>query len=239
VQAGAVDALAQMERVHRLWCEGAPPRPPARVPDEKAATLAFALGEIWFFLAGGKPFEPPGQQRELTSQERKEIEVFGQVTSRTASLKVSDYTASSERWIVIDEMLGAWRLQRPADATRGLAIGRLVAMRVADGGPFFLGMVRALVQETDGRIVATLTLFPGKPEPVPVRSDSRGRAPGKWQEGFRLPGLARLKVPSSLIVPAGLVPRGRGVETWDDGAKSHDVTEVLDRGTDFDRVAIA
>lgn len=239
VQASAVDALAQMERLHRLWCEGAPPRPPARIPDEKSATLAFGPGEIWFFLAGGKPFEPPGQQRELTSQERKEIEVFGQVTTRTASLKVSDYTATSEKWGVIDEMLGAWRLARAPDASRGLAIGRLVAMRVADGGPFFLGMVRALVQETDGRIVITVTLFPGKPEPVAVRGDTRGRAAGKWQEGFRLPGLPRLKIPSSLVVPAGLVPRGRGVETFEDGAKVLEVTEVLDRGTDFDRVAIA
>ena len=239
MQAGAVDALAQMERLHRLWCEGAPPRPPARVPDEKSATLAFGPGEIWFFLAGGKPFEAPGQQRELSSQERKEIEVFGQVTTRTASLKVSDYTATSETWGVIDEMLGAWRLARPANAAKGLAIGRLVAMRVVEAGPFFLGMVSALVQETDGRIVITVTLFPGKPEPVAVRADSRGRAPGKWQEGFRLPGLPRLKTAPSLVVPSGLVPRGRGVETWDDGARTLEVAATLERGTDFDRVALA
>ena len=39
-----------------------------------------------------------------------------------------------------------------------------------------LGMVRALVQETDGRIVISITLFPGRPEPIAVRaSDSRNR----------------------------------------------------------------
>jgi len=238
MQAGAIDALGQMERLHRLWCEGAPPRPPARVPDEKSATLAFAPGEIWFFLTAGKPFEQPGQQRELSSQERKEIEVFGQVTTRTASLKVTDYIATSETWGVIDEMLGAWRLQRPASASKGLAIGRLVAMRVAESGPFFLGMVSALVQETDGRILITVTLFPGKPEPVPVRADSRGRAAGKWQEGFRLPGMPRLKVSASLVVPAGMVPRGRAVEVFEDGGKTLEVTQILERGTDFDRVAI-
>ena len=238
MQAAAVDALAQMERLHRLWCEGAAPRPPARVPDEKAATLCFALGEIWFFIAGGKPFAQPGQQRELSVQEQKEIEVFGQVTSRTASMMVSDYTATAETWGVLDEMLGAWRLVRPANASKGLAIGRLVAMRVVDSGPFFLGLVSALVQETDGRIVITVTLFPGKPEPVAVRADSRGRQPGKWQEGFRLPAMPRLKVPPSLIVPNGIVARGRGLEVWEGEAKAVGVAEILERGTDFDRVAL-
>ena len=238
-QAASIDALAQMERLHRLWCEGAPPRPPARVPDEKAATLAFGPGEIHFFITGGKPFEQPDRTRELTRQEKQDIEVFGQVTTRTASMMVSEYTATAESWGEIDEMLGAWRLMRPPNASKGLAIGRLLALRLNDAAPFFLGMITALVQETDGRLVITVTLFPGKPEPVPVRADSRGRAPGKWQEGFRLPALARLNVPASLVVPTGIVTRGRGVETWQDGVKPLAVAAILERGTDFDRVSLA
>jgi hypothetical protein len=237
-QAAAVDALAQMERLHRLWCEGAPPRPSARVPEEKAATLAFGPGEIHFFLTEGKPFEQPDRTRELTSREKQDIEVFGQVSSRTATLMVSEFMATSETWGVIDEMLGAWRLMRPPNATKGLAIGRLLALQLQAGAPFFLGMVSALVQETDGRIVITVLLYPGKPEPVAVRADSRGRSPGKWQEGFRLPALARLNVPSSLIVPSGLATRGRSVETWEGAPQRHGVSAVLDRGTDFDRIAI-
>ena len=237
-QAAAVDALGQMERLHRLWCEGAPPRPPARVPEEKNATLAFGPGEIHYFLTGGKPFEQPDRTREVRRAEKQDIEVFGQVTSRTATMMVSEYTATAETWGVIDEMLGAWRLMRPPNATKGLAIGRLLAMQLQAGAPFFLGMVSALVQETDGRIVITVLLFPGKPEPVPVRADSRGRAPGKWQEGFRLPALARLNVPASLVVPVGLAARGRTVETWEGAPKSLSTSAVLDRGTDFDRVAI-
>src|SRR4051812_6879041 len=237
-QAAGVDALAQLERLHRLWCEGAPPRPPARVPEEKEATLAFGPGEIHFFLTGGKPFEQPDRTRELTRQEKQDIEVFGQVTARTASMMVSEFTATAETWGVIDEMLGAWRLQRPSNATKGLAIGRLLAMRLQPGAPFFLGMVSALVQETDGRVVITALLFPGKPDPVAVRADSRGRAPGKWQEGFRLPALPRLHVPASLVVPSGLASRGRSVEMWEAGPQRKDVAAVLERGTDFDRIAI-
>lgn len=238
VQAAGVDALAQLERLHRLWCEGAPPRPPARVPEEKSATLAFGPGEIHFFLTGGKPFEQPDRTRELTRQEKQDIEVFGQVSSRTATLMVSEYTATAETWDVIDEMLGAWRLARPPNASKGLSIGRLLALRLQPGAPFFLGMVSALVQEGDGRIVITAVLFPGKPEPVPVRADSRGRAPARWQEGFRLPALPRLNVPASLVVPCGLAARGRSVEVWEAGAQTKEVGAILDRGTDFERIAV-
>ena len=238
VQAAAVDALGQLERLHRLWCEGAPPRPAARVPEEQTATLAFGLGEIHFFVSGGKPFEQPDRSRELTRQEKQDIEVFGRITERTATMMVSDYTATSEKWGVIDEMVGAWRLLRPANAAKGLAIGRLLAMRLGDTAPFFLGMVSALVQETDGRIVITVTLFPGRPEPVAVRADTRGRAPGKWQEGFRLPAFAKLRLPSSLVVPNGLPGRAKAVETWEGGAKLRNVTGMLERGTDFDRLAL-
>src|SRR5690606_27761527 len=109
----------------------------------------------------------------------------------------------AEPWAVVDEMRGAWRLQRPASSTRSIAIGKLVAMRIGDGGPFFLGMVSALVQETDGRIIATVTLFPGKPEAVAVRAgDARNRANAKWSEGFRLPEMEKLKVPETLVLPA-------------------------------------
>jgi hypothetical protein len=112
-------------------------------------------------------------------------------------------------------------------------------MRVGDTGPFFLGMLSALVQETDGRIVATVTLFPGKPEPVAVRAgDARNRASAKWSEAFRLPELAKLKVPMSFVVPSGLAQRGRGIDIWTDGAKESTVYEIVEHGADFDRITI-
>ena len=166
----AGDALDQLKRLHRLWCEGAPPRPPARIPAEKTAGLVFGLPEIWFFITGGKAFEQPDKKRELTRQEKQDIEVFGQVTERTHSRMVAEHNYTVEPWPVVDEMRGAWRVQRPGTTSKGVAIGRLVAMRMGDAAPFFLGMVSALVQETDGRIIITITLFPGRPEAVPVRA---------------------------------------------------------------------
>ena len=237
--APGVDVLHHLERLHALWCEGAPPRPPARVPEERSAAIAFGFGEIHFFLAGGKAFEQPDRSHELTRQEKQDIEVFGRITERTQSLRLGEVNFTLEDWGVIDEMLGAWRLMRPADSKRGVGIGRVAALRLALGAPFMAGSVTALSQETDGHIVITLTLFPGKPEPVAARPDSRGRAPAKWVEALRLPALPRLNVPETLVVPTGVYSRGRGVELWEDGVRTREVAGLLLRGADFDRIALA
>lgn len=234
-----VDALHHLKRLHKLWCEGAPPRPPAKVPAEKNAGLAFGVPEIHFFVSGGKVFEQPDKKRELTSQEKQDIEVFGRVTERTQTKMVADHNYTVESWGVIDEMLGAWRLLRPGTASRGIAIGRLVAMRVGDTAPFFLGHVTALSHETDGRFIATVTLFPGRPEPIAARpGDARNRANAHWSQAFRLPPMERMKVPSTLVVASGVASRGRGVEVWDGSPRESTVEEVLDRGTDFDRISV-
>ncbi len=238
-EASAIDALFQLKRLHKLWCEGAPPRPPAKIPEEKTAGLAFGLPEIHYFITGGKAFEQPDKSRELTRQEKDDLAVFGKVTERTQQLRIADYNFSLEQWGVVDEMMGAWRLLRPTTASKGVAIGRVLAMRLGEDSPFFLGMIRALTQETDGRLVITVMLFPGRPEPIAVRAaDSRNRTTAQWSQGFRLPALERLGVPESLVLPSGFASRGRGVEVWVGQSKESTVYEVLERGTDFDRVTV-
>jgi len=40
-------------------------------------------------------------------------------------------------------------------------------------------------------------------------------------------------------VPSSVAQRGRGIELWQDGGgKESTVEDILDRGTDFDRIAI-
>jgi hypothetical protein len=237
-QAAGLDLAAQLKRLHKLWCEGAPPRPPGKASEIKAAGIVFTLPEIHFFVGGGKLFEQPGKRRELTREEKQDIEVFGRVSERTYSRMMAEHNFSVEPWAVIDEMPGTWRVQRPQTASKGVAIGRLAGVRLGEAGGFFLGVVRALVQETDGKIVATVALYPGKPEPIAVRAgDARNRTSAQWMQGFRLPALERLQVPASLVVPVSLAMRGRGIEVWEGAPKEATVYEVLERGADFDRVS--
>ncbi|HUI99685.1 MAG TPA: hypothetical protein VLY46_05575 [Usitatibacter sp.] len=239
-QAAGLDLAAQLKRLHKLWCEGAPPRPPGKASELKAAGVVFTMPEVHFFAGGGKVFEQPGKSRDLTPQEKQDIEVFGRITERTQNRMQADHNYTAEAWGVVDEMPGSWRLQRPQTASKGVAIGRIVGMRLGDGGSFFVGVVRALVQETDGRIVATVALFPGKPEPIAVRAgDVRHRSSAQWMQALRLPALERLQIPASIVLPGSLAIRGRGVEIWQDGApKETTVYEVLEHGADFDRVTV-
>jgi cyclic-di-GMP-binding protein len=239
-EASALDSLTELKRLHKLWCEGAAPRPGATAPSQPTAGLVFGLGEIHFFVGGGKPFEQPGKTREMTRQEKQDIEVFGRVREQTHSkMFAAEFNFTVEAWSLVDEMLGAVRALRPATASRGIAIGRLVGIRLGDTAPFYLGMVSELTHETDGRIIATITQFPGKAETVAVRAgDARNRANAQWAQGFRLPALEKMRIPASLIVPVGMGSRGRGVEVWNEGAKEFTVEDILHRGADFDRVTV-
>ena len=240
-EANALEALTQLQRLHKLWCEGAPPRPPAKIPEERSAALAFGIPDIHFFVSEGKAFEQPDKPRELSRQEKDDISMFGQVSARTAQMQVAEHAYSTEEWGVVDEMLGAFRLLRPNNASKGVAIGRVMAMRLGPRSPFYLGVIHALVQENDGRIVITVNVLPGKPEPIAARAgDARNRTAGNvWVQAFRLPAIERLGVPETLVVPSGLAGRGRGVETWRDGAANETtVYEVLERGGDFDRITV-
>jgi hypothetical protein len=238
-EAAGVDALNELRRLHKLWCEGAPPRPAPKLSNQPAAGLVFGIGDIHFFVGGGKVFEQPDKKREMTRQEKEDIAMFGHVRQQTHTKMFADHNYTVEPWQIVDEMLGAVRVLRPATSSRGVAIGRLVGIRIGDAAPFFLGVVSELVHETDGRLIATIRMLPGKPEPIAVRAgDARNRANAHWSQGFRLPPLEKLKVPGSLVVPSGIGVRGRGVEMWSGAAKESTVEEVLERGSDFERVTI-
>ncbi len=239
-QASSLDVQGELQRLHKLWCEGAPPRPAAKAPSQPNVGLVFGMSEIYFFITGGKAFEQPDKKRELTSAEKQDIEVFGRIREQTQSKMVAEFNYTVENWTAIDEGLGSVRAQRPTTASRGVGIRRLAALRMGDTGPFFLAMVNELTQETDGKIVASLTLFPGKPEAIAVRAgDLRNRASAQWVPGFKLPALEKAQIPASIIVASPHGTRGRGIEIWTDGvSKESTIEDLLIRGTDFDRATI-
>ncbi len=234
------DAQIQLARLHRIWCEGTSARPPATVPSEKDAILTFGITETHFFVSGN-PFQQPGVKSELTRQEMADIEMFGKVSESTIRARYADFNYGTETWGVVDESRGHVRLLRPSNSAHGIAIGKLVGIKIGTQENFFLGVVRELVEELNGSIFATISMLPGKPEATTVRSsDTRSRVPN-YVQGFRLPPMEALKIPETLLVPSNLSHLGRGIDIFHQGhgsPKEVKVAEFIERGLDFDRITI-
>jgi cyclic-di-GMP-binding protein len=243
----AADASVQLTRLHRLWCEGAASRPMSSIPAEHNAIVAFGIAETHFFLSGDL-FEQPDVKREMSRQETNDIAMFGRVSESTIRARYAEFNYGSETWAVIDESRGQLRLIRPTNSSRGVAIGRLVGIRVANtvdstvaSNDFYLGVIRELVEETPNQYTVTLAMMPGKPEATSVRSSDNKSRTATYAQGFRLPPMESLGIPETLVIPANLAQRGRGIDIFhpDHGsAKQVNLIDFVERQADFDRVTI-
>jgi cyclic-di-GMP-binding protein len=243
-EVSGVDPLQSLQRLAKRWGEPASRAPMAASAASGSAGLVHGLADIHFFLSGGKAFEQPGKERELTHQEKNDIAVFGRVTERTQSTMAAagrtqaghatpPQTFTVEPWDVVEEAVDSVRLRRRASANRSVAIGRVVALRRGDTGPLMVGAVRGIWNEPGGMVMSVAT-FPGRPEPIAVRGSNPA-----WVQGVVLPAVDKLGVPRSLLVPSGVAFRGRPVFAWEGEAKQAKIVDILERGTDFDRVTVA
>jgi cyclic-di-GMP-binding protein len=237
----AHDAKDHLQRLHMHWCEGRAPRGHVTIPLEKEAILSFGISETHFILSGDL-FEQPDVKRELSRQEMNDITIFGKVSESTIRARYADFNYGTETWGVIDESRGSFRLLRAANSSRGVAIGKLIGMKIGADGAFYLGVIREIVEDPETNIVVTVSMLPGKPEATAVRSgDSRTRAGHTYVQGFRLPPMDALKIPETMIVPSGLTQRGRGIDVFHPGhgsPKQVTLYDFVERGLDFDRVTL-
>ncbi|MBL8520183.1 MAG: hypothetical protein JNK75_05875 [Betaproteobacteria bacterium] len=237
---GAREAHDHLARLYTLWCEGGSTRAVPSVPEETHAQLTFGLSEIHFFMSGTL-FEQPDVPRELTRQELNDIKMFGKVSEATVRARYAEYNYGTESWGIIDETRGSYRLLRPANSSHPLAIGRVLGVKIGKQDSFYLGVVRELAEELDGTIYATVNMMPGKPEATAVRGPDDHHKAGSYVQGFRLAPMPALKIPETLVVPAGLAQAGRGIDIFHPGhgsPKEVRVVEFIERGADFDRVTI-
>jgi cyclic-di-GMP-binding protein len=233
------DMIVQMKRLHQLWCEPALLLPPGVVPSQTHAIVCFGPDQLHYFLTG-TPFEQPGRKRELSRQELADIAMFGKVSEQTMKNLHVEVKFTTESWGLIEETRGALKLMRPASSAQGLAVGRLMGVRLGLQSPWMVAVVSGILQEADGNLHAKLTLIPGTPAPVAVRSaDMRNRAGSQYLPALMLPAVPALNIEETVLIPPNLAPPGRGVDialTGQAQGKEITVHEVIERGTDFERV---
>jgi hypothetical protein len=195
------------------------------------------MGAIHFFISG-RPFKQPGGA-ELSNTQHEEIAIFGRATTRRDDNYQSLQGFALESWNVLDESLAGGRLRRQDGVGRFLHT-QLVAWKPADVAQFTLAAVQWLAVDDAYGLDMGLRNIPGLPQPVAVRPVGLNATAEKYIPALALPALASeaaaLRQPATLLLPAGWYKPKRAIEIMGERAQQVQLTGVLERGSDFERV---
>ncbi len=222
----------------RLWCEGKNGRVQARRSASAKAQVCSSFASMHFHISG-KTFRQPGPVVGMTRQESDEIATFGHASTRKEEAHIEAGGYAIEDWLLHEESLSGSRLFRPALASGGrYALTQLIALRPGDAKNFFIGVVRWLRIEQDGGLHLGARLIPGVPRAVAVRPTGINAQSEKYVPAFYCPALAALASPAALLLPPGWYRPKRVLEVYSDSSESFLLSNVIERGSDFERVAI-
>lgn len=222
--------------LYRQWCQARAQRAGERKRVADAAQACNHLEAIHYYISG-VVFRQPGEQKELTKKQREEIATFGRVSTRDED----DYSQVRgfllEHWQVEDESVQGLRMVRRAgNPGKRFSHGQLVGVRTADAKNFMLGQVRWLMSASNGDLQCGLKLLPGLPAAIAVRATGVNAMNEKFVPAITLTAVPQLNVPPVLLLPAAWYKPKRVIEAWVDGPIRVRLLEVLERGTDFERV---
>ncbi|HEX4927492.1 MAG TPA: hypothetical protein VFV74_05790 [Burkholderiales bacterium] len=222
--------------LYRQWCQGKPARALERRTGAAAAEVSTEMAAIHYYMSG-RVFKQPHQQAELTQKQREELATFGRVSTRHEE----DYSAAHgfvvEEWRIEDESGQGMRLARQASAAgKRYSHGQLLGLRPADGAKFMLAQVRWLMQAQSGELHAGVRLLPGLPRPVAVRPTGLNVQNLEYVPAIALGAVAALNAAPSLVLPSGWYRPKRILDLHTGAPEKVRLVEVLDRGTDFERV---
>lgn len=223
----------------RLWCEGKSGRVQMRRSSNAKAKVCGTMASMHFHISGAKAFRQPGRPTQLTRRERDEIATFGHTSTRLEDAIVDAGGYAVEDWLLLEESLSGLRIVRPAGSSGGrYALSQLIAVQPGDAKNFMVGMVRWLRTDDKEDLHLGVRIVPGVPQAVAVRPTGINAQMEKFVPALYCPALAALSVPASLILPPGWYRPKRVLEVYSDSAEHLLLSSVIERGSDFERVAI-
>jgi hypothetical protein len=223
----------------RLWCEGKNARVQTRRSVSGKAKVCGTLASIHFHVSGGKTFRQPGHATVLTRREHDEIATFGHTSTRLEEAFVESGGYATEEWLLQEESLSGLRIVRPATSAGGrYAHAQLIAVRPADARNFLVGVVRWIKSDTDGGMHVGVYIVPGVPKAVAVRLAGLNAQSEKFVPALYCPAMPALDALASLILPLGWYRPKRMLELYSDASEMLLLNGVIERGSDFERVAI-
>jgi hypothetical protein len=223
----------------RRWCEGKNARVQTRRNMNAKAKVCSTLASMHFQISGSKMFRQPGHATELTRRERDEIATFGHTSTRLEDAYVEAGGFATEEWLLQEESLSGVRIVRPANTSGArYAHTQLIAVRPADARNFLVGSVRWLRSDEAGDLHAGVHVVPGVPKAVAVRSTGINAQLEKFVPALFCPVVPALVKQASLILPPGWYRPRRVLEVYIDAPELLLLSGVIERGSDFERVAI-
>lgn len=234
-----------LKAVYQRWCKGGAARHGERHVSADSCGFVIGIEGIHYYVAGRKPFKQPGNASDNTlRRQRDEIATFGRISnrdeedySRQHELQVEQWQVE-EDWRVKDESVDGLRISRPLrQEGHRLGQGQLVAVRPADAKHYVLGQARWVMLEGTDRLSAGIAIIPGQPEPAALRSTGVSAIREPYRQGLLLPALPALNTPASVVLPSGWFRREGILEVFTDQARQIRLTQLLDRGSDFERAA--
>ncbi|MDR1662043.1 MAG: hypothetical protein LBR95_06425 [Azoarcus sp.] len=141
-----------------------------------------------------------------------------------------------ERWELLDQSVGGFRLQQRPNAER-LAHHQLVGVRPRDGDYFLLAQVSWLMFREDGLLEAGVHVLPGLPQVITARQ--RAESDGLREPYFQAFILENdtLQIAPTLILPEGWY-RANGILEALGGGRERKLkmTQLLLKGPNFEQV---
>jgi hypothetical protein len=223
----------------RLWCEGKNARAQTRRSVSAKAKACSTLVSMHFHISGSKTFRQPGHATQLTRHERDEIATFGHTSTRLEEAFVEAGGYATEDWLLQEESLSGLRIVRPIASSGGrYTHTQLIAVRPADAKNFLVGIVRWIRTDEKDDLHVGVRVIAGIPRAVAVRPTGINAQAEKFVPALYCPALAALSSPASLILPPGWYRPKRVLEVYSDSSELLLLSGVIERGSDFERVAI-
>jgi cyclic-di-GMP-binding protein len=222
--------------LYRQWCQ-AKPVPTQRRHVADTAQICNDLETIHHSVSGGAHTRMV-QEKELTQKQRQELETLGRIRTTADEEQGSARGSALENWKIEDDSAQELRLVRPGGpARKRYAHGQLVAVRPSDAGGFILGQVRWLMGADNGDLHAGVKLMPGVPAATSVRAVGLNEKSDRAVPALVLGAVPALGSPTTLVLPSGWFKPKRLLEVLGERPAAVRLTEVIERGIDFERVA--
>jgi hypothetical protein len=223
----------------RLWCEGKNARTQMRRSVNGKAKACSTMVAMHFHISGNKIFRQPGLATQLTRRERDEIATFGHTSTRFDDAFVASGGYATEDWQLLEESLSGLRIVRSIASAGGrYTHTQLIAVRPGDAKSFLIGMVRWIRTDEKDDLHVGVRVIPGIPQAVAVRPTGINAKAEKFVPALLCPALPALSSPTTLILPPGWYRTGRVLEVYGERSELMLLSGVIERGSDFERVAI-